>query len=103
LLEIQLTNVNIAKNHPVQRAFVSVNGHQVARLEFRASDATTTRSIIFPAGIIQYGIMNEVRFDLPDAVAPKNIGINEDGRLLALYLHRFRILAASSENTPVAR
>ncbi|HEX3665251.1 MAG TPA: DUF6311 domain-containing protein [Rhizomicrobium sp.] len=100
LLEIQLTNVNTGATHPVQRAYISMNGHRIGTASFRKSDANAKRIIAIPAGIIRENDMNEVRFDLPDAISPRAIGINQDNRPLALYLHRFQIVGAATPATP---
>jgi hypothetical protein len=92
-LELVVSNVNVTKLHPVQRAFVSVNGQSIGVLTFRSARTLARASLEIAPGLLRSGKLNVIRFELPDAAAPNDLGVNGDPRLLALYLHRLRIVA----------
>lgn len=102
LLKVEVENVNVSDRHPLQRAFVSVNRRPVGELDFRFPEKRGERSVVIPAALVRKGSLNEIRLDLPDAVAPRDLGINQDGRLLALYIHRFRISDLAEKQTSLS-
>jgi hypothetical protein len=93
-LEMEFTNVLLTARHKQQRAFVSVNGRPIGELDFHVNGANASRDLEFPGSLIRNGGVTSIRFDLPDAAAPNDLGINTDSRLLALYLHRLAIVPA---------
>jgi hypothetical protein len=80
--------------HPLQRAMISVNGERIGTLRFTYGGDNAERAIVIPRKLLAAGRIAEIRIDLPDAVAPHDIGINSDGRLLGLYVSQFRIVSA---------
>lgn len=103
LLKIEVQNVNASDRHPLQRAFVSVNGRPIGEIHFRFPEKRAERSVVIPAALVRNGSLNEIRLDLPDAVAPRDLAINQDGRQLALYVHRFRISDSADRQTAPSR
>jgi hypothetical protein len=96
-LELGFTNALLNRAHPRQRAVLSVNGHVLTTFEFQVNGANTNRTAVIPRRLIRNNFANVIRFGLPDAVSPKELGTGADDRLLALYLHRLRILPAEPD------
>ena len=101
-LDVEIENVNAIRSYPRQRALVSVNGHTIAQLGFSFAERRAERSIAIPATLVRSGPLNEIRLELPDAVAPRDLGINLDPRLLAIYIHRLRIVDDDSTPPPLS-
>lgn len=97
-LEMSFTNALMTPRHNHQRALISVNGHFVGTLDFLLTNVNDRRSLTIPSRWLREGAVNVLRFVLPDAAAPAELGINRDPRLLALSLHRLRIVAATRTN-----
>ncbi|HEX4159038.1 MAG TPA: DUF6311 domain-containing protein [Rhizomicrobium sp.] len=91
LLNIEISNANIGRRHLLQRVFVFLNDKYVGELVFRRANVADKRVMPIPGKLFRYGELNELKFVLPDAVAPRDLGINTDGRPLALYVHRLSI------------
>jgi hypothetical protein len=81
--------------HRLQRAILSINGKPFGELKFTFHGANAHRTAVIPRNLIRGGQISEIRFDLPDAVSPRDVGMGEDGRLLGLYVSRIRIVGAS--------
>ncbi len=95
-LDLDLSNVNVSPSYDRQRVVLRLNDRPIARLVFRLGMGYS-RSVLMPADLLRRGRLNELRFDLPDAIAPSDIGINRDGRPLALAIHRLEISAAGEK------
>lgn len=97
LLEIHFGGYGalLTRGHPVQRAIVSVNGEKIGMIKFNYRGDNLERSVLIPGKLLRSGRVAEIRLDLPDAAAPSDLGLNDDGRLLGLYISRFRITGAS--------
>ncbi len=94
-LELELAAVLLNARHPLQRAVVQVNGQALGTWEFRLGGANDSRSLTIPRGLIPEGEVMVLTLELPDAVTPQSIGINNDERVLALRIKRLRIIAAN--------
>ena len=94
-LEIELAYVLLNEQHPLQRAIVKVNEQALGAWEFRLHGSNDRRSLTIPRGLIPEGEMMVLALELPDAVTPQSIGINNDRRVLALNIRRLRIIAAN--------
>ncbi|MCL2178225.1 MAG: DUF6311 domain-containing protein [Proteobacteria bacterium] len=76
-------------SHPQQRVLVSINGMSTGEVTVR-----DRKTVVFPVPEQVYtelekesGGFLSVDFDLPDAASPKKMGINEDKRILSIYVH----------------
>lgn len=65
-----------------QRVYVTVNDYQIGEWCFNGSNVQE-KSIIIPHETLNDRVQY-ITFDLPDAKSPKNLGLSEDGRTLAL-------------------
>jgi hypothetical protein len=72
-----------------QRVGVRVNGQDLAELEL-VEDRFRTYTVDIPAALAQDGVL-AVRFLLPDAMSPMELGTGEDERLLALAFMNVRL------------
>jgi len=66
--------------HKAQRLNVLVNGQTVVNTEFKLGDAG--RMIDFALPQVASGSKLEIALDMPDAIAPKTLGLSGDERLL---------------------
>src|SRR5262249_39655920 len=82
-IEIELAYVLVNQQHPLQRAIVKINEQTLGAWEFRLHGSNNRRSLTIPRELIPEGEMLVLALELPDAVTPQSIGINNDGRLLA--------------------
>jgi hypothetical protein len=82
----------LTRSHPRQRAIVTVDGKPVGRMEFHFGHANHDRVLNIPRSLLHDGRIVEIRFELPDAAAPRDLGINNDGRLLGLYVSSIRLV-----------
>jgi len=100
LLEMDLggNGALVNSRHPVQRAIISINGEEMGTLTFTFRGDNAHRKLVIPRNLIRDGEVSEIRFNLPDAIAPRDIGINDDGRLLGLYVSRIRIVRAPPQH-----
>ncbi len=96
-LELTFSSVFLTPTHPRQRAIVSINGHALTILEFHVNGANANRTAVIQAHLIRNSTVNVIRFDLPDAVSAKDVGLGAGDRLRALYLHQLRILRAAPD------
>ncbi|HEX3431019.1 MAG TPA: DUF6311 domain-containing protein [Rhizomicrobium sp.] len=94
-LDIDVINANLSKVHQRQRAILSLNGHAIGMLMFRFPNGTGHRTLEIAARYVQPGL-NVLRFELPDAISPRELGINSDPRPLSLYLHALKLSAPSA-------
>lgn len=81
----------LTATHPRQRAFVTADGYPVGTMEFNLGRAYNDRAITIPRRFVRDNRIVEILFELPDAVAPSDLRINIDGRLLALHVSRIRV------------
>ncbi|GGF48420.1 hypothetical protein GCM10011611_63540 [Aliidongia dinghuensis] len=82
----------VTAQHPQQRAIVRVNEQVVGEWTFVSGESEASRSAIIPRDLLEDGKVVSVTFDLPDAVTPQSLGINTDGRTLALSVKSLRIV-----------
>jgi len=88
-LDLEFTNANLSRIHQRQRAVLSLNGHEVGMLLFQFPANSGRRTVTIPTEYIRRGL-NVLRFNLPDAIPPHEIGVNTDPRPLSLYLHALK-------------
>jgi hypothetical protein len=81
----------LTPQHPRQRVIVTVAGETIGTLEIRWHETNLQRTLVIPQRLVRSGKILRIDFDLPDAVAPKQLGINNDPRLLGLYVSRLAI------------
>lgn len=79
-------NVLVSAGHPHQRIAVSLNGTNVANYEASFPNNAITMDVKLPIDALNGARKLVIGFDLPDAVSPRDIGIGNDGRSLALGL-----------------
>lgn len=79
-------NVFVAPTHPTQRISVSVDGRPAGDYQVTYPTTAVTMVIALPRPRSGSRAMIEVRFGLPDAVSPHQVGVNGDPRQLALGL-----------------
>lgn len=72
-----------------QRIAVTINGHTLANWQCD-KNIGREESIVIPAKLISESFL-EVRFDLPDAVTPRDLGIGDDNRKLGIALYNILI------------
>lgn len=72
--------------HPVQRVAVAVNGKPAGDYTVRFPQTTLSMHILLGQVDAQSAQKIDVVFDLPDAASPLGLGLNVDGRDLALGL-----------------
>jgi hypothetical protein len=70
--------------HPTQRVVVSVNGQELASLDFETTDPATRMAAI-PEALADTGRL-DLRFDYPDARSGREMGPNQDFHLRALRM-----------------
>lgn len=77
----------VSPNHPKQRVEVSINGAPAVTAQL-ASNA----NIVIPVPeVAAFSGLISLRFKFPDTARPRDLGINEDTRQLALGLHALTI------------
>ncbi|AXJ03793.1 hypothetical protein CFN16_06485 [Pseudomonas fluorescens] len=78
----------ISPGHPGQRVIVSLNGQQV--LETRLTQLQGNRLEVPISAALNQRLGNDARLEielqLPDAVSPRQLGINDDSRIMGLGL-----------------
>lgn len=74
-------NVNHIAFNEQQRVVVSVNDNEI---QSYIASGEQNLTFIVPAEIIKKGVI-ALRFELPDAISPEQIGQSRDDRILALY------------------
>jgi hypothetical protein len=79
-------NVLVNARHPHQRVKVTLNGASVVSYDATYPASSITINVPVSAEVISRARMLMIGFELPDAVAPKDIGLGDDGRLLAIGL-----------------
>ena len=82
----------LTASRPVQRTVVMVDGQPVGSLEFFFGGANRFRRLVIPRRLVRDGHVVEIGFRLPDAAAPRDLGINGDARLLGIYVSRIRLV-----------
>jgi hypothetical protein len=80
--------------HPRQHAIVKLNGTSVGTITVVYPDARTRWTFVLPRGLFRNREIARIDFELPDAAAPSQLGINADPRLLGLYVSRIDIVSA---------
>ncbi len=94
LLDMEFGNDGalLTKQHRRQSANLKINGQAIGTIKLVLGGSNANRRLIIPHGFLRDGEVNTVTFELPDAIAPRDLGINEDGRLLGLCIRRLRIV-----------
>ncbi|MDR3470764.1 MAG: hypothetical protein P4M09_03605 [Devosia sp.] len=82
-------------DYPRQRVVVSVNGAELATLDFAGSDADI-RTVDIPAAIAAAGRI-DLRFDYPDAGPGREMGPNEDSHPRAIRMVALTLAAAATD------
>lgn len=88
-LQIVLTTALVNDRHS-QRMLVSVNGGEKHEFVFKTT-ARANAELPIPAGGGREGV---IKLEFPDAISPKELGINNDTRLLAAGIKSFEIRRA---------
>lgn len=88
-----VANVLVNPRHPVQNVLVSVNDKPAGHYSVKYPQSHLSMSIPLDDVKVRSGEVIIVTFTLPDAIAPKKIGINSDSRVLALGLKTVQIQA----------
>lgn len=84
VLELKLLPF-VTPEHPVQRVEISANGIPVAELELTKTSPPSVELEI-PPGALGKDRRVELAFMMPDAVAPRDLGLSTDRRKLAIRL-----------------
>ncbi len=83
----------VLPQHPAQRVIVSLNGEQVLSTRLVQHQDNRLEIPISPA-IRQHLADNDrltIELQLPDAISPEQLGINDDSRIMALGLKRLTV------------
>ncbi|HEY3777875.1 MAG TPA: DUF6311 domain-containing protein [Rhizomicrobium sp.] len=88
--------------HQIQRAIITVNGQSAGTLMFRFHGKNRERSLVIPRKLVQAGQLVEIGLFLPDAVAPSQLGLGSDGRLLGLYISCIQIVGNNEKQSSVS-
>lgn len=89
LLTINATPFLVKGVVPQQRVNISVNNHHIGEWTFNQS-GIQEKTIIIPQNVLNKGVQN-ITFEFPDAISPKEAGVSEGERLLALAVRSFKI------------
>lgn len=92
-LEMQFLRSVLNARHRLQRSTVTVNGQPIGTFRFAYNGDNRERSLVIPGWLVHKAQVLEIAFDLPDAVAPTEIGIEGDSLPLALCVSRIRVVA----------
>jgi hypothetical protein len=93
----------VNSKHPVQRVAVAVDGKRVANYVGKYPDGELKMDIPLSASVLKSQRPVTIAFSLPDAISPEAIGINGDGRHMAIGLLEAEFLPQSSSKTSNAR
>lgn len=79
---------------PCQKVAITGNGHAIAAQEFckDAGDAHTPHRYRLPVGSVSADGLLEIRIKTPDAISLKQLGINEDSRIMGVGLKTLQIV-----------
>jgi len=91
-LDMTFSAVLLTARHPRQRAIVKVDGTTIGTLEFSYKGDNTKRTLTIPRSLLRNWQLARIVFELPDAAAPQDLGINRDPRILALCVSRIDIV-----------
>jgi Domain of unknown function (DUF7024) len=95
-LTLNLTYVALAnQKQPCQKVAITGNGYTIATQEICLADnggAPTPHRYRLPAGLVSADGLLEIRIKTPDAITPKQLGINEDPRILGVGLKTLQIV-----------
>ena len=83
----------VLPQHPTQRVIVSLNGEQVLSTQLVQHQGNHLEIPISPA-IRQHLADNDrltIELQLPDAISPEQLGINDDSRVMGLGLKRLTV------------
>lgn len=72
--------------HTQQRVIVELNGKEVGRNAINFPNADTQIDVDLSHGLLNSSEKIRLTLILPDAVTPQSLGINRDGRILAIRL-----------------
>jgi len=95
--------VLVSTKHPVQRVSVSVDGKTVGSYVSKYPTGEFSMDIPIVAAVIHPRRPVIIAFSLPDAKSPAAIGINRDGRQLAIGLVRAQLLPEEPINAQDAQ
>jgi len=76
----------VTAEHPHQRIQVSVNGMVTATYDVVYPNNQLQFDVVLPATDVSSSNGARIAFDLPDAVSPQSIGMNNDMRVLGIQL-----------------
>jgi hypothetical protein len=95
-LTLNLTYVALAdQKQPCQKVSITGNGHTIATQEVCLTDyggVPTPRQYRLPVGLVSADGLLEIRIKTPDAISPKQLGINEDPRIMGVGLAKLQIV-----------
>jgi hypothetical protein len=84
----------LSPQHQRQRAIVKIDGRSIGTLTFSFKGANSNRFLGIPRSLVGDRRVIEIAFELPDAVSPRVLGLNNDDRLLGLYVSSIRVVSA---------
>lgn len=90
-------NVLVNQKHTHQHIGVRINGLKAVERDVTYPSTTTSFDVEVPASLRASGEELRIEFDLPDAVAPRAIGMGADDRVLALGLKSLEIFGQSTK------
>lgn len=90
----------VTDSHPVQRVVIKVNGVTIGNWVVGLGVSGMQRSAVIPRALLRSGQVMVLTLEFPDAATPKSLGINEDGRLLAVAITALRISPDYSTSSP---
>ena len=75
----------LAVGHEAQDVIVSVGGRELARWHYAPGDPDDRRRVLVPADLVAPEPSRlRVTFGFPDAISPKDAGVNDDARVIGL-------------------
>lgn len=84
----------VRSENKCQKVVLTGNGHTIATQELCLADGShipTLHSFRLPRGVVAQDGLLEIRIKTPDAITPKELGINEDTRILGVGLKTLQI------------
>ena len=83
-----------------QMVEVFANNIKVGEWSFSVSKPPTTQRLVIPAKALGNSEILTIRFHLPDAISPREVGVNEDRRVLGLGLRSVLLQINPGQSSP---
>jgi hypothetical protein len=84
----------LSSKHPSQRAIVKANGATIGGFVLRWNERDREKTLRIPFDLVYNMRPLRIDIELPDAIAPRDLAINADTRLLGLYVSRISVDSA---------